>query len=189
MLGILPSSVVINGVTYKLNTDYHIALIIFEALEDPNLTEQQKMYIMLSCLYEDYKSIPEEFYKEAVEEANKFLNGGENYDDAPKQKPLFSWTQDANIIFDAVNIVAGKELRDENNHEHWYTFLSYMGGIKESTFSTYIGIRKKLNKGKKLEKWEEDILRNNRDGVILKTRLSDAEQAELDRINKMLGGG
>ena len=35
--------------------------------------------------------------------------------------------------------------------------------IEEGTFSTVLGIRQKKAKGKRLEKWEEEFYRNNKD--------------------------
>ena len=190
MLGVLQYTVNIDGTEYKLNTDYHIALIIFQAMEDPNLSGHEKMYIMLSSLYEDFENMPPEHYEEAIEQANMFLNGGEICESRPQQKQrLFSWTQDSNIIFSAVNKVAGKELRDPNIHEHWWTFLAYMDNIGESTFATYIGIRKKLQRHKTLDPWEKEIYNNNQDKIKLKPLYSDAEQDHYDKLNKMFGGG
>jgi hypothetical protein len=54
--------------------------------------------------------------------------------------------------------------------------------IGESTFTTYISIRDKLNRGKKLEKWEEKIVRDNRDKVILKKKYDSATQSIMDDI-------
>ncbi|WP_278320796.1 hypothetical protein [Lacrimispora sphenoides] len=34
--------------------------------------------------------------------------------------------------------------------------------IEEGTFSMVLGIRQKIAKGKKLEKWEEEFYRNNK---------------------------
>ena len=54
--------------------------------------------------------------------------------------------------------------------------------IGECTFSTYVGIRDKLNKGKKLEKYEEQILRDNRDKIILKKKYDATTQELMDEV-------
>ena len=56
--------------------------------------------------------------------------------------------------------------------------------IGECTFNTYVGIRDKLNRGKKLESWEEKIFKENRDKIILKKKYDDTTQ---DMINDILG--
>ena len=65
---------------------------------------------------------------------------------------------------------------------HWWTFLSAFMEIGECTFSTYVGIRDKLNHGKKLEKYAEKILRENKSAVILKKRVDKSTQELLDSI-------
>lgn len=49
-----------------------------------------------------------------------------------------------------MNKAAGFETRTVK-YLHWWTFLGYFNEIGEGLFSSVIGIRQKLNKGKKLE--------------------------------------
>lgn len=53
--------------------------------------------------------------------------------------------------------------------------------------STLVSIRDKLRRGKKLEKWEQEYYRKNKDRVDLKKRYSAEELAEQERLNKLLG--
>ena len=45
-----------------------------------------------------------------------------------------------------------------------------------------MGIRDKLNKGKKLEKYEERIYKENRDKIILKKKYDKTTQSIIDEI-------
>lgn len=60
-----------------------------------------------------------------------------------------------------MNKVAGHEVRADK-FLHWWTFLSYFYGIGEGQLSTVVSIRSKRQKGKKLEKWEQEYYRENR---------------------------
>ena len=53
-------------------------------------------------------------------------------------------------------------------------------------FTTVINIRNKLNKGKKLDKVEKEFYKENRTLIDLKTKYSAEQQAEIDRLNKLL---
>lgn len=68
---------------------------------------------------------------------------------------------------------------------HWWTFLSAFMEIGECTFNTYVGIRDKLRRGKKLDKFEQKLYNENRDKIILKKKMDSTTQALLDEI---LGG-
>lgn len=103
---------------------------------------------------------------------------------APK---LLDWEQDAQVIVADVNKVAGTEIR-ALPFLHWWTFAAYFHAVGEGQLSTLVSIRDKLRKGKKLEKWEQEYYRKNKEKVDLKKRYSAEEKAEQERINKLLGG-
>lgn len=183
MIGRLPVTLEIEGKDYKIRTDYRIVLTIFEAFNDVELTETDKMRIMLELLYEE---TPDNI-EEALKQATWFLDGGKQYEEFNKTKKVMDWEQDESIIFSAVNKVAGYETR-EKEYIHWWTFLGYFSEIGEGLFSTIINIRQKKNKGKKLEKYEQEFYKNNKQLIDLKERYTVEEQEEIDRLNNLLNG-
>lgn len=70
---------------------------------------------------------------------------------------------------------------------YWWSFLGYFGEIGEGLFSQVIHIRSKKSRGKKLEKWESEFLRENKELVEIKKKYTKEEQAERDRLNALLG--
>lgn len=50
-----------------------------------------------------------------------------------------------------------------------------------------MSIRSKKSKGKKLEKWEQDFYQEHKEMVDIKTRYSDEEQFQIDKLNDLLG--
>ena len=93
--------------------------------------------------------------------------------------------QDEQIIFSAVNNVAKREVR-EVEYMHWWTFLSAYMEIGECTFTHILSIRQKRATGKKLEKWEQDYIRDNKDLVLLKDKLTEQEKREREEDEKAL---
>lgn len=183
MIGSLPDTLKINGKDIPIrNTDFRIALIIFQAFEDPNLTTNEKAFIMMDALI-GYKNIPSGYEKEAYEQCCWYLDGGKDLDRKRYNPKLMDWEQDEQMIFSAVNHVAGKELRTEK-HIHWWTFLGYFDEIQEGLFSTVLSIRQKRKKNKKLEKWETEFYRENKDLVDFKPKRSDAEKKRMEEINR-----
>lgn len=72
------------------------------------------------------------------------------------------------MLFPAVNKVAGVEVRSLP-YLHWWTFLGYFQAIDhDDLFSHVLSIRQKRAKGKKLEKWEQEFYKNNRNLCSLK---------------------
>lgn len=183
MIGFLPTSVELGGQEYKIRSDYRVILNIYQAFNDPDLSEQEKCYVCLKCLYKD--DVPQEHLQEAVDKAYWFVGGG----DVPKEKiqpvKTLDWEQDESIIFPAVNKAAGFEVRAVP-YLHWWTFLGFFNEIGEGLFSSVISIRCKLNKHKKLEKHEKEFYKNHRNMIDLKTKLSAEERQAEDEDNEFL---
>lgn len=184
MIGNLPKSLEIGGNQYRIRSDFRVALLIFEAFSDTGLNDYEKTEVCLKCLYKEIPDDKETAYRQAV----WFLDGGNFPKSKQNHKKVFDWKQDENIIFPAVNKSAGFETRSAE-YIHWWTFLGYFSEIGEGLFSQVVNIRTKKSKGKKLEKWEREFYAEHREIIDLKNPVSIEEQAEIDRLNKLLGGG
>ena len=191
MIGDLPKSLTIGGKAYEIRSDFRVMLTIFQAFNDPDLTNEEKCYVCMKCLYTDYDSIPQEHMQEAAEKAYWFADGG----DMPKSENLegiktFDWEQDEGIMFPAINKAAGFETR-EAKYMHWWSFLGLFGVIEDGLFSQVLHIRTKKAKGKPLDKAEQEFYREHRSMIDLKVRLTEeerrAEEADEAFLKELLG--
>lgn len=192
MIGTLPETLPVGGEEYPIRTDYRNVLQVFEAFQDPDLTQEEKWIVAIYLMYEDF-SCDDDVLQAArdgfdLEEATKqiswFISAGQP-EKQVLEKPTYNWKQDEQIIFSAVNKVAGRETR-ELEYLHWWTFLGYFNEVGEGTFSFIVGIRHKLNKGKKLEKHEKEFLAQNMELVKLEKPKTREEQEQEDAYNALL---
>lgn len=197
MIGSLPETLIAGGKEYPVRTDFRNALQVFEAFADEELNRAEKWIVATYLLLEDFscaddvlEAVKNGFdLEEAVRQISWFLSVGKP-GEKDRDIPLFDWQQDEQMIFAAVNKVAGREVR-EAGHMHWWTVSGYVNGVDKDDFWTFvIGIRDKLNKKKKLEKHEREFLNRNRDLVILEKR-KDKEEREQEaeckaRLDRML---
>lgn len=182
----LPTSVTVGGREYEIRTDYRVILDVMQAMAAPELDEQERTIVCLSCFYPDFSwpdSIPfhtREEQEEAIERMCWFVDGGvDRRPDGRRRPRLMDWEQDFHLIVGPVNKVAGCEVR-ALPYLHWWTFLSYYTEIDgECTFATVVGIRRKLAEGKRLDKADAKFRREHRDLVELKNRMTDEEAALL----------
>lgn len=184
MIGRLPTTLQISGEDHKIRTDYRDCLIILQAFADVDLTQEEKAQVLLDILYVD--TLKEEELQEAYDKAVWFLNCGGRVSKPSSSKPLYDFEQDEQLIFSSVNKVAGREVRDVD-YMHFWTFIGLFNEIGEGTFSTILGIRQKKNRGKKLEKYEQEFYRNNKELVDLKRKYTEKEKEQLDLLNAFLG--
>ena len=178
----LPTTACIGGRVYPIHTDYRDVLNIFKHLDDPGQPEYVRWRIALALFYEG--DIPTEHMAEAMAYLAEFISCGRQ-DSRPGPK-LLDWEQDAQTIVADVNRVAGTEIR-ALPFLHWWTFLSYFHAVGEGQLSTLIAIREKLRTGKKLEAWEQDYYRKNKERVDLKKQYSAQEKEEQARLKALLG--
>ena len=176
----LPKSVMIEDCEVPIDTDFRNILKIFEILNDPDLLTEERVLISLDWFYDS------DDYCKDIELATKEMFSFICMDDIENQKPsnskpVYDWEADFDIIVAPVNKILGTDVRGLE-YLHWWTFLSAFMEIGESTFNTFVGIRTKLNKGVKLEKYEEKILKENRDKIILKPKVDSVTQQLMDEI-------
>ena len=180
----LPTALEVGGEMWEIATDYRDILRILTAFEDPDLEDGEKAAICLYNLYVDLERMPQELLQEDMEAAIAFIDhGAGNGQPGPR---TMDWTQDAPLIFPAVNRAAGFEVRSAE-YIHWWTFTGYFMEIKDSVYSTVLSLRQKKARGKKLEKQEKEFWSQNRGICELKKKLTEAEQAEEDYFKNLLG--
>lgn len=187
----LPTSVTANGHKYPIRTDYRAVLDVLTALSDKDMTGDTpaetnyiQSEIIRQIMFEDPDSIPDEDLEEAFKGVAEFIDMGVEKTDKPSPR-VMDWEQDATLIIPAVNRVVGREIRADK-YMHWWTFLSAYMEIGECTFTHILSIRQKRATGKKLEKWEQDYIRDNKDVVLLKDKLTEQEKREREEDEKAL---
>jgi hypothetical protein len=177
----LPSEATFGDKSYRIRADFRDILEIIRHLNDASQPEFVRWKIALALFYED--PIPPEHTREALAFFSDFLSYGcHSPTNAPK---LLDWEQDAQVIIADVNKAAGTESRALPLLQ-WWTFLSWFHAIGEGQLSTLISIREKLRSGKKLEKWEQDYYRKNRNLVTLRRQYTPEELAEQEKLKKLL---
>lgn len=182
----LPTKLNINGRDYSIRTDYRAVLDILNALADPDLDQDEKWLACLMILYVDFEKIPQSDYIEACEQAKLFIDMGVDREDKKVRPRTMDWEQDAQLIIPAVNKSLGTEVRGKK-YLHWWTFLSAYMEIGECTFTHIVNIRNKKANNKKLEKWEQEFIRDNPDLINLKRRLSKEDLEEQKAIEELFG--
>lgn len=184
MIGALPETLTVSGEDYYIRTDYRSVLQIFEAFQDPDLTPEDKWIVAACIMFECFSCIDDVLVaaqdgfnmEEAIKQIQWFISAGSPEKEV-LEKPTYSWKQDEQMIFSAVNRVAGKETR-ELKYLHWWTFLGYFNEIGECSFSYVVGIRYKLNQHKKLEKHEKEFVDKNKELVKMRPPKTEAELEE-----------
>ena len=192
MIGTLPEALQVDGADYPIRSDYRNVLQVFEAFQDPELQPEEKWIVSIYLLFEDFTCADDVLQaarngfslKEAINQIAWFISAGQQERES-LELPTYNWKQDEQMIFSAINKVAGRETR-ELEYLHWWTFLGDFNEVGEGTFSFVVGIRHKLNHGKKLEKHEKEFLAKNKSLVKLEKPKTREEQEKEDKYQALL---
>lgn len=183
----LPISVEIDNHHFAITNkgDYRMVIDCFLALEDPELEETDRILTAMIIFYEDLNE-PEDIVKvfetdemaiEACEKMFHFFNCNQSNIGYNAKHKLIDWEQDEQLIISAINNVAGKEVRWEP-YVHWWTFVGYYMTVGEGTLATVVGIRNKIVKGKKMEKYEQEFRRDNPEYFVWKNKTAEEQELE-----------
>lgn len=198
----LPQTVDIQDKEYQIrnNGDFRTILDCLVALDDAELSEEERILSSIAIFYDDIKAIEDifvlfntdELLNAAVSSMYQFINGGESDEVGVHSNiKLVDWEQDEKLICAAVNTVAKCEIRAVT-YMHWWTFLAYYMSVGDCTLTTVISIRNKIAKNKKLEKFEQEFRRDN--PQLFKWKKKTTTQKEADDLfnelwNKSEEGG
>ena len=177
----LPISVKIDGKEYSIRNkcDYRVVLDVISALNDNDLDIQHRLHCALFIFYEDLSGC--QSIETAIKEMFKVINNGDEEAEADGAKPrLMDWEHDFKHLAPPISRILGYDVRMPDKYTHWYSFLGGYMEIGECAFSTIVSIRSKRAKGKKLEKWELEFLREHRQMIDLPQKLTAEEQSLLN---------
>ena len=180
----LPKSLLVNGKEQPIRWEYTAVLDAISALNNPELQDSEKVYAFLYILYENFDDLTSEDYVPAFEAGLNFVNN-DAQPDKKQQLKMVDFEQDYRIMIPAINRVAGKEIRAEEDI-HWWTFLGWFMEIGECTYATVLTIRSKKARGKRLEPYEKEFYEENKDLVQIKPRLSEEERRKLEEDEALL---
>ena len=180
----LATSITVSGKKYHITNDgdFRVILDCFEALNDEELSKEEKVIACLIIFYEDFDidticNLGQDL-ETAVREMYKFFNCGEEESvgmTTPHQ--LIDWNKDSQLIMSAVNNVAGKEIRAEK-YVHWWTFIGYYMAIGDCPLANIVSIRNKIVSGKKLEKYEREFKQHNPQYFIWDAKTVEEKEAD-----------
>lgn len=152
--------------TIRNRGDYRLVLDCFSCLSDFELTKQERIFACLIIFYEDFDGLEDlvkldqDTIQQLIEEMFLFFNCGDENSGVKLSFKALDWDTDSHLICSAVNKVAHQEVRSVE-YMHWWTFMGYFMEVGESVLATVVGIRKKMLRGKKMEKYEKEFIASN----------------------------
>ena len=170
----LPTSVMVCGQRFAVRSDFRAVLDALCALNDKSLSEQERYESFIRILYPKWEQLPD--MSAAMQEALIFVNLGKKIPEHQAPKPqLVDWETDVELIAPAVDKSLGYSCR-RCEYLHWWEFIGAYYNIGDGLFAQVISIRSKRARGKPLEKYEQEFVRENPDLVGNKSNALTTEE-------------
>lgn len=191
----LPTCFEVNEELFEIRNkgDYRTVLSCFNILYDNELSEQERLWTCLLVFYDKFDDLDElflygDYLQELTDKMFWFFDCGNNYKDTkPVNRRLIDWDKDEMLIVSAINNVAKQEIR-ALDYLHWWTFIAYYMAIGECSLSTIVGIRSKIAKGEKLEKYEKKFKAENPQYFNIDMRTKDEKDTD-EWLQALWNGG
>lgn len=172
----LPRTVKVGEEELEANTDYRVILTIFAALQDPQLTDQEKSWVVLKRFYKNPEKIRDP--EKALAAFASFADCGAGGRPGPR---LMDWEQDYPILAPAIDRVLGYSSRS-CAYLHWWEYLGAFREVGDGLFAQVVAIRRQRAKGKKLSPQQEAFARANDNLIRLRPRLSREEEVWMKEL-------
>ena len=183
MIYTLPRALDVGGRNWAIRWDFRAVLDIMTALDDPDVSDQERAFVALYIFYPELQEMEPDAYEEALRRLFWFVNGGQEEDPSGGSARLMDWEQDFPLIVAPVNRVLGSEIRGDADL-HWWTFLSAFYEIGDCTFAQAVSIRDKQARGKKLEKPEREWYRRNKSLVDFRRKSAQGGRQKYTRAEQ-----
>lgn len=182
----LPTAITINDRVFNIRErgDFRMVLDCFSALQDEELSKEERVVTSLIIFYEDLDSVEDctevflDYLQDLVKEMYNFFNCNQPTIGAVQKHELIDWESDSQLIASAINNVANTEIRIAS-YVHWWTFMGYYMAVGECALSNIVSIRDKLVKGKKLEKYEKEFRQQNPQYFMWRQKLQQQEAEDI----------
>lgn len=135
----IPKEIYVDSLKYKINYDFRYGLLFEELMNDKTISDSEKFYLAIK-LYLDNQYV--ENYEEAITQIFNFYLCGEkpNQKKGKKQNPVFSYEEDAGLIFAAFKEVYNIDLVEDKIH--WWKFRALFDALPETCqFRKVVGYR------------------------------------------------
>lgn len=192
-----PKFAKIDGKTYKINTDFKIAIECNRIAQDESIGDLERALAIIYKLFGEEGINTPDHYEKLLEMAKKYLLCGKEYDAEANEKPDMDFIEDYSYI--TTSFMSDYNIDLDNTEMHWYKFTDLMNGLSNSE----LGNCCVLNRIRNLRNYdisqikdqkEKDKIIKAKERVALKKKekeinvdLTPEQQESVDEFYKALG--
>ena len=191
LIDYLPTKFEIDGKEYEINYDFRTSILFCLLMNDPELTEEEKISQGLRLYYPIIPSNIEEAYKKILffysrgkEENNKKVKQGKRIFKRNTKK-AYDFEADSDLIFSAFMTQYNINLNRENLH--WWEFMALFNSLKDDTEIVKIMNYRTIDVNSIEDKKERKMYKQLQDYYSLENTITTEEKQLLEQKLKEWG--
>lgn len=179
-----PEYAEVNGVKYKINTDYRVALRCFEVIEDNSISDEERAFAVVYLLFGD---TPHEYVEDFLRIAGTFLRCGEA-ENAPA-----SAERDIDFIADEKYIIASfmSDYRIDlpSTDMHFWQYIQLLQGFTEKSVMSRVREIRNYDLSELKDPKARANMVKAKEAVALPKKFTKDEQNAIDEFEKLFEVG
>lgn len=183
-----PEYAEIDGVEYKIDTDYKVALKCFEIIQDEEIDDYERAVAIIYLLFD---FIPkEEQMEEFLLKAKIFLQCGKDDEEQKARKKDMDFNQDMGLI--TSSFMSDYKIDLSKEKIHFWLFIDLLEGLTESSSLNRVRELRNYDLSEEKDAKRKRKIQEAQQSVALKTtthhkKLTDDEIKNIEEFKKLIG--
>ena len=178
-----PESARINGVDYKINTDFKVALECFRIIEDDTIEDEERS---LAIIYKLFGFIPDKDRDLFLDRAIKFLQCGETTEKQLSKEKDLDFFQDEKYI--TASFMSDYKLDLSKEDIHWWQYINLIQGLTENSILSRVRYIRNYDLSEIKDNKERQKMIEAKNSVALKEKKTKKQLEDDEFFNKLLKG-
>lgn len=177
-----PEYAEIDGVEYKINTDFRVALRCLEIVDDETITDYERA---LAIIYLIFGFLPKKNLDIFLNKAKIFLECGKE-DNVNNGEPDMDLIQDINYI--SSSFFSDYKINLNEEKLHFWLFINLIEGLTENSILNRVREIRSLDLNEIKDQKEREKIKKSKESVRLKKkekRFSDEQIANINNFYKL----
>lgn len=178
-----PEFAEVQGVRYRINTDFRVALRCFEVIDDPDICDEERA---LAVVYLLFGEVPSEHMEDLLRIAGKYLRCGEEETPPTGEKDM-DFKADEKYITASFMSDYGIDLSNANMH--FWQYITLIQGLTEKSVLSRVREIRTYDLSELKDPKSRAKMVKAKEAVALPTRLSKQEKSLVDEFEKLFEVG
>lgn len=182
-----PEYAEIDGIEYKINTDYETGLACFRAINDLEISDTSRTLAVIGLLFdnEENENKPEiTNYDKALEIAKVYLTCDKD-SETEDSKIDMDFEFDKDLI--NASFMSDYQINLDNQKMHWWQFFSLMCGLTDKCILNRVRDIRNFDESTIKDSKEKEKIIKAKERVKLPVRRTREEQEAIDEFDALLG--